>query len=278
MTSSSFAMRSTCEGQVCSGLPKACPGPMVQTANGSPSLSRPMTSTEPSCIMNTLGLRVPYSMSFSPFLKCLVATIRWNSVRLCADNVSAIWSTSRGWRSGMTINGNIPMKHPKITPSTRDNIMKYLTKSICCCANVSFGSGKPRRSAKRSITPCRVIPDASETICPIPADASVEKPKATPKVQSMVSPTVSMIILSKKPKPMKGIAVRAISFRNWIAVGLPTCRDDAESTDSARGPEFATLEKVRAHRAAVLVSIMEATRRIMAGSSRNKSAMRAASP
>mmetsp|Transcript_22725 Transcript_22725/g.43637 ORF Transcript_22725/g.43637 Transcript_22725/m.43637 type:complete len:216 (-) Transcript_22725:368-1015(-) len=215
---------------------------MVQTVNGTPLKSRPTTSTLPlwmRCTCPEISLKL---RSFSPFLKRFVMITFKNSVRTCTGKSAAISST-RLQRlycfSGKARSGNIPSAQPETIPTTLDIRITVCTKLVPRSSPVRPGSGRPNLSAYRSMRPCNVMPAESETIWPIPAAARVENPKMTPNVTSRVSPTVSMIMLSKKPKPTKGTAVlinksriRNIEGRGTGSLSgscaLPLSRDTAQ--------------------------------------------------
>mmetsp|Transcript_113972 Transcript_113972/g.302914 ORF Transcript_113972/g.302914 Transcript_113972/m.302914 type:complete len:290 (+) Transcript_113972:697-1566(+) len=200
-----------------------------------------------------------------------------NSRRVCAGKASAILSTKQGRLSGIISKGNIPKAQPTTMPKILEASMKDLTSAICCCSMVRRGCGKPSLSAKRSMSPCSVMPVASDTICPMPAAAKVEIPSATPRVDSMAPPTVSMIMLSKKPKPMNGTAVRICKYHNCQASGLsalstPTilaCAFTRASEKAASTSAASASSRADDHCSAVRVSTLLATRLQNSGSERS---------
>mmetsp|Transcript_56402 Transcript_56402/g.167875 ORF Transcript_56402/g.167875 Transcript_56402/m.167875 type:complete len:219 (-) Transcript_56402:333-989(-) len=158
-----------------------------------------------------------------------------NSRRRCAGNASAILSTKQGRLSGMRSRGNIPRPQPTRMPKILEASTKDSTEASCCCLRVRRGCGRPSLSAKRSMRPCSVMPEASDTICPMPAAANVDMPSAMPMVDSMAPPTVNMIMLSKKPNPTKGTAVRTWRYQSCHTSGLAVSLSaTAESRASAR--------------------------------------------
>mmetsp|Transcript_68987 Transcript_68987/g.173762 ORF Transcript_68987/g.173762 Transcript_68987/m.173762 type:complete len:255 (+) Transcript_68987:1130-1894(+) len=171
----------------------------------------------------------------------------------------------------MNSKGNMPKQQPKMMPKMREPKTKVCTDRNCCCCNVSLGCGRPKLSAERSINPWSVIPAASETIWPMPAAAKELRQNATPIVFSMAPPTVSMIMLSKNPNPMKGTALLTCKCHNCWAVGFGTAPSAIFIRVSASAPKRAL-----AHSMAVAPSTAKAIRR-QADGSEFRSATRQAS-
>mmetsp|Transcript_37672 Transcript_37672/g.100231 ORF Transcript_37672/g.100231 Transcript_37672/m.100231 type:complete len:220 (-) Transcript_37672:365-1024(-) len=206
-TTQPFATKSTKHGWCKCGFPKACPGPIVHTSKGTPSWSRPFTSTSPLCIKKTCVLMSPRLSIMAPSSNSLVTTCRMSSCLFSAVTSWNIWSTMVFCRWRMNNRGNIPSKQPVMIPIVLAAIMRDFTVLRCLCAAVKRGLGNPSLSAKRSMMPCRVMPNPSDAHWPSPAAANVVNPNVSPKVSSIVSPTVNMITLSQKPKPTNGTAL-----------------------------------------------------------------------
>mmetsp|Transcript_4028 Transcript_4028/g.11697 ORF Transcript_4028/g.11697 Transcript_4028/m.11697 type:complete len:290 (-) Transcript_4028:263-1132(-) len=96
------------------------------------------------------------------------------------------------------------------------------------CALASLGSLTPSLLAWDSIVSARPRPRTSEIRFPSPAAARVVIPRATPRVFSISLPAVSMMALSTKPKPTKGIPLARATLASCPLVGATGLASAAE--------------------------------------------------
>mmetsp|Transcript_15389 Transcript_15389/g.30889 ORF Transcript_15389/g.30889 Transcript_15389/m.30889 type:complete len:235 (-) Transcript_15389:367-1071(-) len=147
-----------------------------------------------------------------------------NSPKLMAPDLSTsiflnVLRQARVSSSSITSSGERPRMQPIDIPIMEASESAHWADALVRCNGVNSGSGSPIASVHRSMTLDAWMPHTSDTKFPRPAAAIEERHNVVPRRESIWSPAMIIIALSRKPKPTKGIAVRRNSWRSCVELG-----------------------------------------------------------
>mmetsp|Transcript_36097 Transcript_36097/g.111701 ORF Transcript_36097/g.111701 Transcript_36097/m.111701 type:complete len:252 (-) Transcript_36097:158-913(-) len=156
---------------------------------------------------NRPGRSGPSMVSVVDASSAALSASTWNAWRSVAPPSSKRRALrSAVWRVSTTSRLRRPMEQPRMTPASAPSSPTRRVAGSARCAAVKRGGARPSRLARPSSAPPKTTPAESLQIWPQAAAESVERPKVTPRVQSIKLPACIMMVLSIRPKPTIGTA------------------------------------------------------------------------